>query len=322
MSRVVPLTLLLLLGCGNAFGVLNPRGPIAAHIHELWWLLFLLALLVFAPVLALLLYALFHSRAKESAPRRDVERRLVVGGGLVMPIVVLSAMFVLTIRSTVELSKQPTTDLTIQVIGHQWWWEIRYVDYGFDTANEITIPTEKNVRVELQTRDVIHSFWLPELSGKVDLVPGHTNAVWLNAKEAGVYQGYCAEFCGLQHALMKFQVIALRSDEFENWARAQQRNALPPPDALAQRGLQIFLTEECATCHVVRGTNAQGGKGPDLTHFASRRTLAAGAVKNTRDALAQWIREPEKIKRGTTMPPTLLSDADLQALHAYMESLK
>jgi cytochrome c oxidase subunit II len=322
MSRLVPLLLLVLLGCGNASGVINPRGPIAAHINELWWILLIVAVLVCAPVLGLLFYALFHARTPGTRPHQDLERRLVVGGGLVMPLIVLSAVFVMTIRSTVELSRNPETDLTIQVLGHQWWWEITYPELGVVTANEVYIPTGRNVRVELNTADVIHSFWVPELSGKVDLIPNHTTELWLNADASGAHLGFCAEFCGLQHALMKFQVIAVTPQDFDAWAVAQKSDAATPVETLAQRGMQVFLSNECGTCHNLRGTEAQGGKGPDLTHFASRRTIAAGTLKNTPDELERWIREPEKIKRGTTMPPTPMSDQDMQALLAYMETLR
>lgn len=312
-----------LIGCSSASGMLDPRSPVAAQIADLWWLLLVVALLVFAPVLGLLLYALFHARPDDlSTPDKKLEERLVVGGGLVMPILVLSFVFVLTVQNTLALSQAPTDALTIRVTGHRWWWQVNYPAAGFETANEIHIPTGTPVRVELVTADVIHSFWVPQLAGKVDLMPNKTNELWLHAAEAGTFSGYCAEFCGLQHAMMKFRIRAMPPDEFDAWLRAQQQLAQPPNDAVAQRGLQVFMTNECSDCHTIRGTDAAGQKGPDLTHLAARETLAAGTLKNTREELARWIRDPEKIKRGTAMEATALSDSDLNALLDYLESLQ
>ena len=192
----------------------------------------------------------------------------------------------------------------------------------FDTANELHIPVGRPVVVKLQSPDVIHSLWVPNLAGKKDLIPGRTTALRLRADQPGIYRGQCAEFCGFQHAKMALLVIAEHPEEYERWAQSQRESARMPESDLAKRGQRVFLTAPCVMCHAIQGTPANGKTGPDLTHVASRRTLAAATVPNTRGYLAGWIVDPQHIKPGTNMPAITLAPDDLQALLAYLESLR
>jgi cytochrome c oxidase subunit 2 len=215
--------------------------------------------------------------------------------------------------------------LTIQVVGHQWWWEVRYTgapQEHLTTANEIHIPTGRPVQLELTSSDVIHSVWVPSLAGKKDLIPGYKDTLWFQADVPGVYRGQCAEFCGHQHAKMGLLVIAEHPDSFALWQDRMRRPALPPTDSSASRGQEVFMTRQCVLCHNIEGTQAGSIAGPDLTHVASRLTLAAGSLENTRDNLARWIRDPQGVKPGAQMPQPELTSAELEALVAYLESLQ
>jgi cytochrome c oxidase subunit II len=216
----------------------------------------------------------------------------------------------------------PAGEVVIEVIGHQWWWEVRYPHEGIVTANEIHIPAGQPVTLRLTSDDVIHSFWVPELHGKLDLNPQQTNTLILQADQPGAYRGQCAEFCGIQHAKMALLVVAQEPAAYAEWVSAQQLVPPPPNTELTEFGQQVFLGSACVYCHTVRGTNATGVLGPDLTHLASRRTLAAATVPNTRGYLAGWIVDPHGLKPGNKMPPTDMSAEELQALLAYLESLR
>jgi cytochrome c oxidase subunit 2 len=213
------------------------------------------------------------------------------------------------------------------VVGHQWWWEVKYPDEGnpqntVETANEIHVPVGRPVFIKMTSGDVIHSFWAPNLDGKKDLIPGHETRTWFRADTAGVYRGQCAEFCGHQHAKMSFFIVAEPRIQFEHWLESQKGEAAKPADSLTQTGERVFLSGTCAMCHAISGTGAGGHYGPDLTHLASRRTIAAGTLPNTTGNLAGWILDPQSIKPGAKMPPNQLEPAALQALLAYLESLK
>ncbi len=314
---------LLVAGCGE-MSTLDPRGPAAERIADLWWFMFWTATAIFVGVMGLLLWALFRRRSEQTTAGRSFGGLgLIVGGGIVLPVIVLSVLFGLTLMTLRSLTVDArSTTLTVEVAGQQWWWEVRYPDQQFVTANQIHIPVGQPVRLLLTSRDVVHNFWVPQLHGKMDLLPGQTNVFWLQADEPGVYRGVCAEYCGLQHAKMEFLVVAEPADEFAAWLARQQEHAAAPADRLAQEGQQIFLRSGCVSCHAVRGTNATSTVGPDLTHLASRRTLAAGVLDNNRGNLAGWIMNPQTIKPGNKMPPTQLTAEELLALLAYLEQLK
>jgi cytochrome c oxidase subunit II len=285
---------------------------------------------IFVLVMVFLLGALFRrrpGRAKAiTAPgRADAGgvQATIITGGIIMPVVVLSGLLGLTLVTMRAIANGAASGPTvIEIIGHQWWWEVRYADGQATTANEIHLPVGQPVTLRLSSQDVIHSFWVPELHGKLDLVPGHTNRLILQADQPGEYRGQCAEFCGLQHANMALLVVAQAPEEFGAWLAAQAEPAAAPANALAAEGEQIFLQSDCAKCHTVRGTAAEGRGGPDLTHLASRTTLAAATLPNTPEHLARWVRDPQAIKPGSLMPPPELNDADLQAILAYLAGLK
>jgi cytochrome c oxidase subunit II len=243
-------------------------------------------------------------------------------GGLALPLVVLTAVVGWTVRSVIALGDEPAPARTIQVIAHRWWWEVRYPGERIATANEMAIPVGQTVRLRLQTADVIHSFWVPQLDRKADMVPGRISKLELTADRPGTYLGECQEYCGLQHARMRFEVEAMAPGDFQAWLR-RERSAAPPPDNVTEReGLRTFLDRGCANCHTISGTPALGQVGPDLTHLASRPTIAAATLANTRGRLAAWISDPQHVKRGALMPRLDLSGPELQRLLDYLESLK
>jgi cytochrome c oxidase subunit 2 len=321
------LILALLVGCGQEGtpSVLDPHGPGARRIEGLWWLMLWISVAVFVVVLAFLVAAVVRARRKEAAPpaRARWGEPFVVISGIVVPSLVLVAVFVVSLRDMAALSSpEEEPSLTLEVVGHDWWWEVVYPESGAVTANEIHIPVGEPVRLELTTDDVIHSFWVPQLQAKTDLIPGQTNEMWLEADEPGRYRGQCAEYCGLQHANMIFYVVAEPSDDFQEWLSDQAGDATEPQDLSAAAGREVFLDNTCAGCHAIRGTDADATLGPDLTHLAGRDTIAAGVLDNTRGELSSWIVDPQGVKPGATMPPTSLTADELENLLDYLEQLE
>lgn len=305
-------------GCARP-AALDPHGPGAARITDLWWAMFWLASAIYVGVMAFIAVALFRRRGATPGPVAG--SRFIVAGGVVLPSVVLLLLFFLTLRA-LDASATRETAFTIQVTGRQYWWEVRYPASGVVTANEIRIPVGQPVRLELTSDDVVHNLWVPELLGKFDLIPGKTNVTWIQADRPGTFNGICAEYCGIQHAKMRFVVVAESPEQYAAWLEGQRQPAAAPTDPLRLRGQQAFRAADCGTCHTIAGVNTAARVGPDLTHLASRRTLGAGTLPNTRGNLAGWILNPQSIKPGNTMPPTALSGEDLQALLAYLESLE
>jgi len=241
--------------------------------------------------------------------------------------ILLIGLLVASVATDRALAQLPLVDaVNIHVTAHQWWWEVTYDDAQpermFTTANEIHVPVGRPVLVTLHSDDVIHSFWVPSLHGKKDLIPGRIATIRFRADQAGRYHGQCAEYCGLQHAFMAFEVVAVPPEQFETWAQAQRKPADEPTDAAAQRGRDLFLSGSCMLCHAIQGTTAGARKAPDLTHVASRARIAAGRLPNTPEDLARWIADPHKAKPGVNMPAHLLSNDDLQALVAYLGTLR
>jgi cytochrome c oxidase subunit 2 len=334
----------LLAGCYGAGAriqsALAPAGPQAARIGRLWWGMLAVTSAVFVAVMIALLVALVGARRRragreppstvpETRPAEAVERRLTrrVTIASAATVAILLAILVASTMTGRALASLASPDpLAVEVVGHQWWWEVHYKSPSpaleISTANEIHLPVGRPIALRTDSRDVIHSFWVPNLHGKRDLIPGRPSVFWLEADRPGVFRGQCAEFCGYQHAHMALLVIAEPPERFAAWAAAQRRPAAPPAGALAQRGQQVFAGLACPLCHAVQGTGAAGANGPDLTHLASRRTIAAGTLPNTPGALAGWIVDPQRAKPGTSMPPTRLGAADLQALLAYLGSLQ
>lgn len=312
---------------GQEPGAFAPRGSAAGEIAWLFWVMVVLGSAVTIAVIVLLVRAARGARTDSSHVDPDLaERRssrLVIGGGIVLPIVVLVPLTVMMLIVGDRIS--PFTGdgtLEVEVVGHQFWWEVRYPDTGAVTANEIRIPTNTTVRLRMESADVIHSVWAPQLAGKIDMIPGQTTYLDIDAEEAGEYLGQCAEFCGLQHARMRFLVIAMEPDDFDAWLEAETAPAAAPTTEEAERGAQVFVDVGCASCHAVRGTDAVGDLGPDLTHLASRRTLGAATLPNERGHLAGWITDPQATKPGNLMPPTPLDADELLDLLAYLEGLE
>jgi cytochrome c oxidase subunit 2 len=325
---LLPAGALLLAGCGSKQSTLDPVSGPSREIEQLWWIMMTGGWVVFGGALAFLVLAWARRRERGwpfLGEREGVNVGLVVGFGLVVPLVVLSALFVYANVHVMAATSAPargSTELTVQVIGHQWFWEVRYPGTEAVTANEIHIPARTRVTLEARTADVIHSFWVPRLNRKIDMVPGRTNRILLYADEPGVYRGQCSEFCGLQHAHMAFLVYADPPSAFREWLANAEAERKAPAGAEERRGEEVFLTSSCAGCHTIRGTAAGGDIGPDLTHVASRETLAALTIPNRPDELAEWIRDPQHVKPGNRMPVLGLPAQDVDVLAAYLESLR
>jgi cytochrome c oxidase subunit 2 len=253
--------------------------------------------------------------------------KFVIYGGIAFPGAVLLALFLYSLslaRSVVADGGAP--GLRIEIVAHQWWWRVHYLDAAggieFATANELRIPVSRPVELVLKSDDVIHSFWVPNLAGKLDMIPGHVNRLRVSAAREGTFRGQCAEYCGGPHALMAFYVIAQSEQAFERWVDTQRAPAAEPPDEASVLGRTLFL-ERCSVCHAVRGTPAKGTLGPDLTHLASRTHLAAGILPNNRANLAAWVSESQRLKPGNLMPSmNVFSGEELRALSTYLESLR
>ena len=326
ISRVLlpGLFALAVCGCHAVPSVLDPHGSNARETAHLAWVLFVGAAVIFVLVMALATYAL-TARLERRTWLSD--RRFVIVSGIVFPVVTLSALLFYALRTTGALAAPgAATPLRIEVVGEMWWWRVHYLDAGgapmFAAANEVHVPVGRTVELTLKSADVLHSFWVPQLAGKLDLIPGRSNVLRLRADTAGVYRGQCAEYCGAQHARMAFHVVAHAPHEFEQWLAAQQNPATPPATPALDTGLALFVAQ-CAACHAIRGTPAAGTLGPDLTHFASRRYLAAGTLPNNAGTLSAWIASTQHIKPENRMPsfPGFSSD-ELRALSSYLMSLE
>lgn len=303
--------------------VLDPAGPFAASISTLSWILFAIG----GAVLALVLFALWAAFAGSDRLRARLGGTKVVWiAGIALPVVVLTALLIygLTLTRTLRTPSAPS-DMRVRVTGEMWWWRVAYLDQEgaarMIDANEIHIPVGRTVTVELESSDVIHSFWVPRLSGKIDMIPGRRNRLRMRADEPGVYAGQCAEYCGGAHALMGFIVVAHAPDDYARWKAARERETPEPSGSIARRGEQLFIDSGCGACHRIAGTAANGLAGPDLTHVGSRRTLGAGILPNNRGTMIGWIGDSQSIKPGNRMPSySTLSGADLTAIAAYLET--
>ena len=318
----------LLTGCSQ--GGLKPAGREAHRIFDINAWLTIVGVAVSVLVLGLLAYALVRPGEENTTDESDtvgenkLERRLLIGGGIIMPAIVVAGFFGVQIAST--MAQHQSGQFVIEVTGHQFWWQVHYRGVNgvepFDTANEIHIPTHTNVTVMLRSDDVIHSFWVPQLAGKMDLIPGRVNQMVLSADTPGTYAGECAEYCGIQHAWMKFQVVAQKPDEFQTWAENQAKPAPDPQTDLQMQGKQVFLGQSCVGCHTIKGVSEKSEFGPDLTHLASRNKIGAGIKQLTKGNLTSWIANPQAVKPGVKMPPQQLSRDQLDALVAYLMSLE
>lgn len=317
-------------GCAGWQSALDPHADSSEEIRHIFLLFLAVAAVVWLSVMLVLASGLVRRKRTVEQPLElhqpfEIRAgRVILGAGGATLIIVLALSVVSYGGQRSVFAKSPDA-LTIQVTGHQWWWEARYVDGpnpGFATANEIRVPVGRPVKLELGSEDVIHSFWVPSLAGKMDLIPGQQNSLQFVAKNPGVYRGQCAEFCGVQHAHMALTVHALPPDEFAQWRDRQSRGASTPADPLGRQGEQLFRAKGCSLCHTIRGTLALGIVGPDLTHVGSRSTIAAGTLPFSPGSLGAWIADPQHIKPGNLMPQVPLRSDQLIALIRYLEQLK
>ncbi|WP_373047526.1 cytochrome c oxidase subunit II [Vulgatibacter sp.] len=310
---------LLLQGCGGAMSALEPAGPYAARLESLWWFFFWITIVPAAVVIGFALYAV--RSARPDRPAAADGRFLAIG--TVLPLVVITVMFVRSMAVSNEVKGVPSTpaDLRIEVIGHQFWFEVRYPDHRVVTATEVHVPVGSEVELRVTSADVIHSFWIPQAQGKIDMIPGHRNAIRLRVDEPGTYRGICTEFCGVQHALMGLLLVAHPAEAFDAWILAQQRDTSADATSPGARHFERW----CVECHAIRGAfpaGATGSPGPDLTHLATRRTLGSATLANNRGNLGGWILDPQPLKPGVRMPASPLSPAELHELLDYLESLR
>jgi len=318
---------------------LNPAGPIAEKVDSLFWMVFWIATVIFVLVTVALLLGILRFRERKGKERQVRQlhgnTKLEIAWTII-PAVILAVVAVPTLSTLFDIRSAPEPEdnaLEIQVIGHQWWWEFRYPEYGFTTANEMHIPTDRPVYLTLTSVDVIHSFWVPRLAGKRDAVPGRETNILLEAAEPGTYIGQCAEFCGLAHADMRQRVFAQTPEEFEAWAQAQQQAAVLPTAGAALAGWETFQVQ-CTSCHAIAGTSANAQLAPNLTHFASRTAFAGATLDNTQDHLRQWLRNPSSLKPMTPerndlaagrvlgMPDLGLTEQQIEELIAFLETLE
>ncbi|MEU4244699.1 cytochrome c oxidase subunit II [Actinoplanes sp. NPDC026619] len=318
--------LLLLAGCsGGSQSTLHASGAGARRTEGLWWLFFWISVAVFAEVMTLLGWALWRRRRATARVRGGDALGMVSVLGVAIPFVILAVVYGIGLHDLNALASPPGKNaaVNIEVVGHRWWWEVHYPDQpAAVTANEIHIPIGESVRVRLRTADVQHSFWVPNLMPKTDLIAGKVNETWLYTDEAGNYRGQCAEYCGQQHAFMAFLVVAEPRAQFDAWVTAQAQPTTPTLTAAQQRGKAVFEQGSCASCHTVRGTSADGTVGPDLTTIGSRWSIGAGAAPNDAGHLGGWIANSQTIKPGNAMPPQPVAAQDLPDLVAYLQSLK
>ncbi|MEV1289492.1 cytochrome c oxidase subunit II [Micromonospora sp. NPDC049679] len=321
---IAAVALLALAGCaGDAPSTLNPAGYGARRVEGLWWLLFWISVAVFVEVMALLAWALLRRRGPRTRVRHGDPTRFVAVAGAGLPLVLLVTVYGFGLRDLAALGDQPDQPaVTVEVTGHKWWWEVRYAGSAGATANELHVPVGEPVRVRLRTADVLHSFWVPQLMPKTDLIAGRVNETWLRAEKPGRYRGQCAEYCGLQHAHMALQVVAEPRGDFDAWLARLSSDAPAPRTEAERRGLTVFERSACAACHTVRGTSANGTAGPELTTVGSRWSLGAGTLPNDRGHLGGWIVDAQNSKPGNAMPPQPVPAADLPDLIDFLQSLK
>jgi cytochrome c oxidase subunit 2 len=313
-----------LSACGGPQSALTPAGRDAGSLADLFWGMAAGALLIWVAVIGLAAYIIYFRKA---AYTRRGANALILGGGVALPTIVLSVLLVYSLSALPKvLALPPAGGLIISVSGEQWWWRVRYLlpnGSAIDLANEIRLPVGERIELRLESPDVIHSFWVPSLAGKIDMVPGRLNRLALEPTRTGTFRGTCAEYCGASHAFMSFDVIVLEQAEFAAWLRTQEQPAVPAVEPISLRGQTAFSANGCGACHTIRGTEADGVVGPDLTHVGSRLSLAAGTLANERDQFLRWITDSRAVKPDAHMPVFgMLPPDDLTALAAYLDGLR
>ncbi len=319
---------LMLISCGDQDrpqDTLDPQGPIARKLDDLIDPVFVVAGLVFVLVQSLVLYSAirFRRRSDDEAPRQVHGNAKLELGWTIAPALILLVISVLTVGTIADINRKAegADVVSVNVVGHQWWWEFEYPDRGVVTANELHIPAGRQVALRLTSDDVIHSFWPPKLAGKLDVIPGRTNFMTIEADEPGTYFGQCAEFCGVSHANMGLRVVAHTSQDFDEWVRTNAAAAERPNEGAAAEGAKLFRQKGCASCHTVNGYSA-GELGPDLTHLQQRKVFAGATFDLNPQNLRVWLRDPPGEKPGSLMPNLQLSEEEITQLIDYLETLK
>jgi len=304
----------------NRQSMLHAASDTADDIAFLWWLMLAMFTVVFVGVMIALGISILIKK-QDNAEALGGNRRWIMVGGIALPGVSVVILLIIALRVTTVMPDEEA-DLVVEVVGRNWWWEVRYPGHDVISANEIYLPQGAVVRFELSATEVIHSFWVPALHGKMDMLPDHVNELLVQPREIGRFRGVCAEFCGIQHALMAIYVVVLSEEDFEDWLLARQVQAVKPLSPLQSLGKEIYFLKGCDTCHRIRGTEALGAIGPDLTHIGSRLSLGAGTVDYSKSALADFIRDAQTIKPGNAMPATVIDEKSLEALVEYLDALK
>jgi len=304
----------------------NPASPEATAISQLFAVTLVVCALIFAVVIGIIAFGLMRFRWREggdqSEPSQVAGNRKVEIVWTVIPFLIVIMLFALTARTMSSSDPSPAPKPDLIVVGHQWWWEARYPHSGVIAANEIHIPVGRPLCLELQSADVLHEFWVVQLARKMTTVPGRPNYIWLQADQPGTYLGVCSEYCGTQHAWMRFLVVAEEASAFEQWQQVQLKAAGAPAEGSAAQGLALIKQMTCSNCHAIHGTGIDAHVGPDLTHFAGRRELGAGVAANTDANLRRWLANPHAVKPGVYMPSFKFTDEQLSNLVAYLETLK
>ena len=327
----IPVGLTFAATSGGVTNIFKPLSTPAQAIHEVSLLVLAICAGIFLVVAGLLTYTLLRFRQQPGDEKHEPPQ--VYGSNqlefawTVIPIVTVFVLFLATARTIYDVqgAAPPADALNVTVVGHQWWWEIRYPGLGIITANELHVPVSESGKarptfLKLESADVVHSFWVPQLAGKTDVIPNRENHMWIEPTQPGTYVGNCAEYCGMQHAHMRLRVIVHPAGEFEKWAAAQREPPVDDPQTRA--GRDIFFATACINCHSIGETKARGTFGPDLTHLMSRETLGAGTVPNTAEKLQAWVRDPQTIKEGCNMPNMQLTENELNQIVAYLLTLK
>lgn len=303
--------------------IFSPDSPQGQAISHLFVVSLVVFAVIFAAVAGLVAFGIIRFRAREGGAEasQTAGNKKVEIAWTAIPVAIVAFLFIINLRAMDESDPPARGKPDLLVVGHQWWWEVRDLHTGMITANEVHIPIGRPVSVQLDTADVLHEFWVPRLTRKMMTVPLAGNRIWLEAEHAGIYQGACSEFCGTQHAWMRFEVVAQTPADFAAWEQAQER--MPPsPSGQAAAGWSVMKTMTCINCHTIRGTEAVGRAGPDLTHFASRRQIGAGVLENNPANLRRWLSDPQAVKPGAKMPQFTLSPGQVNSLVAYLETLK
>jgi cytochrome c oxidase subunit 2 len=338
MKSLSPVVVLWCLSNFVAFGqtvhpvgnIFNPQATPAESVYHLSQLVLAVCGAIFLVVAGLLTFTIVRFRRKENDQREPAQiygsNRIEIAW-TVMPLLIVLVLTMATARVVVAIQNRriPADALQVTVIGHQWWWEIRYRDLGIVTANELHVPVSAATKpqltfLKLESADVAHSFWVPQLSGKTDLIPNRTNTMWIDPRQLGTFLGNCAEYCGMQHANMLLRVIVESPADFEKWVEAQKSNA--PEDSRVETQSAMFLSLSCVNCHTVTGTSATGTFGPDLSHLMTRQSLGSGVIPNNIENLRAWVKDPQSIKPGNLMPNMQLNSRELDEVVAYLSSLK